>query len=226
MIRRPPRSTLFPYTTLFRSIAVGLQHDFALRDVPYAHYAFHLPRETWGGRRLLPLLRGPQRRLPRARLARVELRAAGEDVADGRARRAGPLGDGLLLPRRDRERPQGARAGPAPAPEVVPGGARHVRALGLLQRPEVHSLGTQECRQRRDPGGVQDLRRSQARGARARAARRARPPPLPLGARRTSRRSSAGGVPQGDSPRLRPKRKLETATLKPVVPGTLGIRAL
>src|SRR2546422_2023331 len=46
MIRRPPRSTLFPYTTLFRSIAVGLQHDFALRDVPYAHYAFHLPRET------------------------------------------------------------------------------------------------------------------------------------------------------------------------------------
>src|SRR5256886_4365711 len=73
MIRRPPRSTLFPYTTLFRSfptaeakllkaeylaeelkhaimfhrVAVGLQHDFALRDVPYAHYAFRLPRETW-----------------------------------------------------------------------------------------------------------------------------------------------------------------------------------
>ena len=22
-------------------------HDFALRDVPYAHYTFHLPRETW-----------------------------------------------------------------------------------------------------------------------------------------------------------------------------------
>src|SRR2546430_6764655 len=33
MIRRPPRSTLFPYTTLFRSVAVGvgpLFHD----DVP------------------------------------------------------------------------------------------------------------------------------------------------------------------------------------------------
>src|SRR2546430_9450102 len=27
MIRRPPRSTLFPYTTLFRS------HDYAVRDV-------------------------------------------------------------------------------------------------------------------------------------------------------------------------------------------------
>src|SRR2546430_7743657 len=30
MIRRPPRSTLFPYTTLFRSAAVG-------RAVEYAH---------------------------------------------------------------------------------------------------------------------------------------------------------------------------------------------
>src|SRR2546430_13365991 len=27
MIRRPPRSTLFPYTTLFRSISVGNFHD-------------------------------------------------------------------------------------------------------------------------------------------------------------------------------------------------------
>src|SRR3712207_7169731 len=26
MIRRPPRSTLFPYTTLFRSSDVGIQH--------------------------------------------------------------------------------------------------------------------------------------------------------------------------------------------------------
>src|SRR3712207_7843735 len=33
MIRRPPRSTLFPYTTLFRSLCdaedVGVQHDLA-----------------------------------------------------------------------------------------------------------------------------------------------------------------------------------------------------
>src|SRR5687768_17821007 len=27
MIRRPPRSTLFPYTTLFRSIIIGLDTD-------------------------------------------------------------------------------------------------------------------------------------------------------------------------------------------------------
>src|SRR2546430_3850960 len=42
MIRRPPRSTLFPYTTLFRSvihqdlkpenILLGLQHDLLLSD--------------------------------------------------------------------------------------------------------------------------------------------------------------------------------------------------
>src|ERR1035438_9623479 len=31
MIRRPPRSTLFPYTTLFRSIAIGDGHDARLR---------------------------------------------------------------------------------------------------------------------------------------------------------------------------------------------------
>src|SRR3712207_8944301 len=27
MIRRPPRSTLFPYTTLFRSVAIALAHE-------------------------------------------------------------------------------------------------------------------------------------------------------------------------------------------------------
>src|SRR3712207_8208789 len=32
MIRRPPRSTLFPYTTLFRSRGLGLLDDAALRD--------------------------------------------------------------------------------------------------------------------------------------------------------------------------------------------------
>src|SRR2546429_3574683 len=35
MIRRPPRSTLFPYTTLFRSHC----------DVPWASQSFQLPRE-------------------------------------------------------------------------------------------------------------------------------------------------------------------------------------
>src|SRR2546425_9504975 len=31
MIRRPPRSTLFPYTTLFRSVRVSLAHHLADR---------------------------------------------------------------------------------------------------------------------------------------------------------------------------------------------------
>src|SRR6202011_6283055 len=45
MIRRPPRSTLFPYTTLFRSDSLGPAHEEghaieedaipALRNVPY-----------------------------------------------------------------------------------------------------------------------------------------------------------------------------------------------
>lgn len=35
------------HAIMFHRVAVGLQSDFALRDVPYAHYAFHLPRESW-----------------------------------------------------------------------------------------------------------------------------------------------------------------------------------
>src|SRR5260221_4934503 len=38
MIRRPPRSTLFPYTTLFRSVSAGAaRFDHALRD-DLAHF--------------------------------------------------------------------------------------------------------------------------------------------------------------------------------------------
>ncbi len=35
------------HAIMFHRLAVGLDRDFALRDVPYAHYAFHLPRESW-----------------------------------------------------------------------------------------------------------------------------------------------------------------------------------
>src|SRR2546422_4044507 len=42
MIRRPPRSTLFPYTTLFRSLALQRRHVFGVR-VPQARHAD--PRE-------------------------------------------------------------------------------------------------------------------------------------------------------------------------------------
>src|SRR6267143_2298512 len=35
------------HAILFHRLAVGLDPDFALKDVPYAHYTFHLPRESW-----------------------------------------------------------------------------------------------------------------------------------------------------------------------------------
>lgn len=35
------------HAILFHRLAVGLEPGFALQDVPYAHYAFHLPRESW-----------------------------------------------------------------------------------------------------------------------------------------------------------------------------------
>src|SRR3712207_8405161 len=57
MIRRPPRSTLFPYTTLFRSVRIGnaayrqRQHDVwgAILDSFYLHTKSRdqLPERIW-----------------------------------------------------------------------------------------------------------------------------------------------------------------------------------
>src|SRR2546427_7414490 len=47
MIRRPPRSTLFPYTTLFRSVVFSLGGWS-----PHVQTGFHVPRPTrlhWNG---------------------------------------------------------------------------------------------------------------------------------------------------------------------------------
>src|SRR5258705_9534023 len=44
MIRRPPRSTLFPYTTLFRSICMGVEPQHEQRPallLPIARNAIH-----------------------------------------------------------------------------------------------------------------------------------------------------------------------------------------
>src|SRR2546421_2795960 len=38
MIRRPPRSTLFPYTTLFRSSEAGKQVENVLANIPGVQY--------------------------------------------------------------------------------------------------------------------------------------------------------------------------------------------
>src|SRR3712207_8732608 len=52
MIRRPPRSTLFPYTTLFRSRSLlpSAREGFAL----LARREAALPPDRWGARRQAP----------------------------------------------------------------------------------------------------------------------------------------------------------------------------
>src|SRR2546430_5137421 len=47
MIRRPPRSTLFPYTTLFRSLREGLEAFAVARKANLATLQ-SLPGEAWG----------------------------------------------------------------------------------------------------------------------------------------------------------------------------------
>src|SRR3712207_7547516 len=47
MIRRPPRSTLFPYTTLFRSVRVLIRYrtddcEMAINRLQQAHIALHV----------------------------------------------------------------------------------------------------------------------------------------------------------------------------------------
>src|SRR3712207_8073040 len=65
MIRRPPRSTLFPYTTLFRSLP---HHDHLPPEVLHPRAA----RRTRGTRELGPQGRGHGRsRGPRGGLRRV-----------------------------------------------------------------------------------------------------------------------------------------------------------
>src|SRR5438093_4270091 len=46
MIRRPPRSTLFPYTTLFRSIAKGESKSIRRRDRAATHQDFEPGRKA------------------------------------------------------------------------------------------------------------------------------------------------------------------------------------
>src|SRR2546430_17228988 len=86
MIRRPPRSTLFPYTTLFRSC------DRALRGAGGAARS-PAPRGWPGGlrRRLLRAV-GVEGHQPRVRVGAVP----GEDAARGRAGRLAP--DAVAIP--------------------------------------------------------------------------------------------------------------------------------
>src|SRR3712207_7047962 len=63
MIRRPPRSTLFPYTTLFRSRVAGLEDPGADEDTLGAqlhhHRGVRRGRDATGGEQPDPELSGP-----------------------------------------------------------------------------------------------------------------------------------------------------------------------
>src|SRR3712207_7373482 len=47
MIRRPPRSTLFPYTTLFRSSHVWLERPWPRRSWPITRYPLLARKNIW-----------------------------------------------------------------------------------------------------------------------------------------------------------------------------------
>src|SRR5256886_11555777 len=68
MIRRPPRSTLFPYTTLFRSAVGGGQVGAALHVIPcYVHFerGERVDEITHAGRRVLRVPRFRDRKSTR-----------------------------------------------------------------------------------------------------------------------------------------------------------------
>src|SRR2546428_2669131 len=92
MIRRPPRSTLFPYTTLFRSPLGAHRHQPTGLDL--------LPLRPRRDRRALPALPAPAG----AALRRVRAAAGGRDVT------------------RPATRTHGGRVaeGPSPPPPVFP----------------------------------------------------------------------------------------------------------
>src|SRR3712207_7103634 len=47
MIRRPPRSTLFPYTTLFRSLGITLEAAVGLGINPILTYGTQAQKDEW-----------------------------------------------------------------------------------------------------------------------------------------------------------------------------------
>src|SRR3712207_8216643 len=77
MIRRPPRSTLFPYTTLFRSRSPGLP---SWSDEEIAAYEARWPLGTKQRLALALLLYTGQRRSDVVRMGRQHLRDGGHRI--------------------------------------------------------------------------------------------------------------------------------------------------
>src|SRR3989442_13976197 len=95
MIRRPPRSTLFPYTTLFRSIIAKLADGFLLTKLGENGPWVHVERRGWVRRMALePVV------VANSRTAESDTSRAGSPPA----RRSG--GDGTAGPATGPEPPQ------------------------------------------------------------------------------------------------------------------------
>src|SRR2546422_10232207 len=85
MIRRPPRSTLFPYTTLFRSPVAPLQQVDVTRE-----------QETIGALQSGPMQPGAGDRLAQRLLAGIRL-PDHEEAAEVRGREVGIARDDLVV---------------------------------------------------------------------------------------------------------------------------------
>src|SRR2546425_11074899 len=122
MMRRPPRSTLFPYTTLFRSERI-LEVDQVEPPVPHVEVPGHEVAMDEHGR---PLLEGPSERVQRGEQPRA---LVGREAAS-EARLDAVLDEVLELPARE------------PPLEAAPEGeARRVgmaRAGDLKSRQQIH----------------------------------------------------------------------------------------
>src|SRR2546422_8739776 len=175
MIRRPPRSTLFPYTTLFRSLLQAAHPDRVPESVCLAQSALHRGPDPDGADA------DPWRRQRRSRAARAQPGAARQGGSRRRLVRQVPPRVLRRPAPEDRDRPRaypeaggpdlrrvglGARRlGPGPAVEPPAGSAGRIRNelrvhLARPGRGPVHgrrSHGDEGRRDRRDRRPGRDL---------------------------------------------------------------------
>src|SRR2546430_15559029 len=141
MIRRPPRSTLFPYTTLFRSLARG-----GSAAPPRRRARFLQQRDRADAGRGVPPLRAGGRRAARARPCVAQrfyghpgsVRTGAARRAVGRPGRAATLGEpaAARAGARSRQYRRPARArGPAPSARIGGGGGRGARGAAAAVVP-------------------------------------------------------------------------------------------
>src|SRR6266581_7475148 len=141
MIRRPPRSTLFPYTTLFRSVGAGAS--------PRARG----PSERWWRSHRAPPDAEPPTRTPRARAARPSRgRPAPHSSTD---RSVAPAHQGTRVPPRRDEEKSGRRTSDSeirsPPPSARHAGDETRRLAGAPRRDIDRPRGHGE----RNPGSTE-----------------------------------------------------------------------